>query len=77
MVGVPYTDEMIAAANADFAAQADPDNGDVDALLERYPGRRRAISTGSRGSANWSADRLSADAGTLVDFSTFEPDASR
>ncbi|MGA9252665.1 MAG: cytochrome-c oxidase, cbb3-type subunit II, partial [Roseobacter sp.] len=36
-VGVPYTDEMIAAASADFRAQADPDS-DFDEMLERYPG---------------------------------------
>ena len=35
-VGVPYTDDMIAAARADLFAQADPD-GDHDALLARYP----------------------------------------
>lgn len=35
-VGVPYSDEMIAAARADLLAQADPD-GDHDALLARYP----------------------------------------
>ena len=36
-VGVPYSDEMIAAAEADLFAQADPlaDHGD---LLDRYPG---------------------------------------
>ncbi|NNE89197.1 MAG: cytochrome-c oxidase, cbb3-type subunit II, partial [Silicimonas sp.] len=36
-VGVPYTDEMIAAAKADFRAQADPD-ADWDGVVERYPG---------------------------------------
>jgi cytochrome c oxidase cbb3-type subunit 2 len=35
-VGVPYTDEMVAAAAADIEAQADPE-GDWDALLARYP----------------------------------------
>ena len=35
LVGVPYTDEMIEAPQADFKAQADPD-GDYDGLLERY-----------------------------------------
>jgi len=35
MVGVPYTDDMIENARADFAAQADPDS-DYDGLLERY-----------------------------------------
>ena len=36
MVGVPYTEEMIEVAAADFAAQADPDS-DYEAMLERYP----------------------------------------
>ena len=34
-VGVPYTDEMIAEARADLAAQADPD-ADHDGLFSRY-----------------------------------------
>ena len=37
MVGVPYTDEMLTNAAADFRAQADPES-DYDGLLERYPG---------------------------------------
>ena len=36
MVGVPYSDEMVANAAADMAVQADPE-GDHDALLARYP----------------------------------------
>ncbi|MFZ5790561.1 MAG: cytochrome-c oxidase, cbb3-type subunit II [Pseudomonadota bacterium] len=36
IVGVPYTDEMIADAAADMAAQADP-NADTSGLLARYP----------------------------------------
>jgi len=36
MVGVPYSDEMIANAAADLAAQADPE-ADHDGLLARYP----------------------------------------
>jgi cytochrome c oxidase cbb3-type subunit 2 len=36
-VGVPYTDDMVANARADIVNQADPDNGDSDALLQRYP----------------------------------------
>jgi len=35
-VGVPYTDEDIAAASADLAAQANPD-ADTDDLAARYP----------------------------------------
>jgi cytochrome c oxidase cbb3-type subunit 2 len=36
MVGVPYSDDMIANAAEDLMAQADPD-GDHDGLLARYP----------------------------------------
>jgi cytochrome c oxidase cbb3-type subunit 2 len=36
-VGVPYGDEMIAQAKADFRAQTNP-NGDSKGLLSRYPG---------------------------------------
>ena len=40
IVGVPYTDEMIANAKADLAAQANP-AADNAALLKRYPGGHR------------------------------------
>jgi cytochrome c oxidase cbb3-type subunit 2 len=36
MVGVPYSDDMVASAAADLATQADPE-ADNDALLARYP----------------------------------------
>ncbi|MEM7544075.1 MAG: cytochrome-c oxidase, cbb3-type subunit II [Pseudomonadota bacterium] len=77
MVGVPYTDEMIAEALADFRAQADPDS-DFDGLLERYPG---AVVSNFDGSDDLTEmDALIAYLqmlGTLVDFSTFIPDQSR
>ena len=76
-VGVPYTDEMIAAADADFRAQADPDS-DYDEMLERYPGAQVRNFDGQPGISE--ADALIAYMqmlGTLVDFSTFTPDASR
>lgn len=76
--GTPYTDEMIANARADFRAQADPDAGDVDALMARYP---KAVARNFDGAPGVSElDALIAYLqmlGTLVDFSTFEPDASR
>jgi cytochrome c oxidase cbb3-type subunit II len=76
--GVPYTDEMIAAAAADFRTQANPDVGDVDALLARYPKAQARNFDGRPGISE--LDALIAHLqmlGTLVDFSTFEPDASR
>jgi cytochrome c oxidase cbb3-type subunit 2 len=77
MVGVPYTDDMIAQAAADFRAQADPDS-DFDGLLERYPGAQVRNFDGRPGISE--TDALIAYMqmlGTLVDFSTFTPDASR
>ncbi len=77
MVGVPYTDEMIAEAKADFKNQADPDS-DWDALVERYPGAQVRNFDGQDGISEM--DALIAYLqmlGTLVDFSTFTPDASR
>lgn len=77
LVGVPYTDEMIAEATADFRAQADPDR-DYDGLLERYPGAQVRNFDGQPGISE--ADALIAYLqmlGTLVDFSTFTPDATR
>jgi len=75
-VGVPYTDEMVANANADLRAQADP-NADTSGLLERYPkavvgdfdGNPQALSE---------MDALVAYLqmlGTLVDFSTYDETA--
>ncbi|RVV96695.1 cytochrome-c oxidase, cbb3-type subunit II [Mesobaculum littorinae] len=76
-VGVPYTDEMIASAAADFQVQTDP-YGDVGGLLERYPGAQVRNFDGQPGTSEM--DALIAYLqmlGTLVDFSTFEPDESR
>ena len=36
-LGVPYTEDMIANARADAAAQADPESDGAEAILERYP----------------------------------------
>ena len=76
-VGVPYTDEMMELARADFVVQADPD-GDWDGLVERYPGAQVRNFDGAPGISEM--DALIAYMqmlGTLVDFSTFTPDASR
>ena len=77
LVGVPYTDEMIENARADFVAQADPDS-DFDGVLERYPGAQVRNFDGQPGVSE--ADALIAYMqmlGTLVDFSTFVADVSR
>lgn len=77
LVGVPYTDEQIETAYADFYVQAEPD-GDWEALVERYPG---AVVSNFDGQPELTEmDALIAYLqilGTLVDFSTFTPDASR
>lgn len=76
-VGVPYTDEMIEMAAVDFRAQGDPDLDD-GGVQERYPG---AVVANFDGQAELTEmDALVAYLqmmGTLVDFSTFTPDASR
>ena len=77
MVGVPYTEEMLENAVADFEVQIDP-WGDTDGLLERYPGAQARNFDGQPGISEM--DALIAYLqmlGTLVDFSTFTPDASR
>ncbi|THH35863.1 cytochrome-c oxidase, cbb3-type subunit II [Aliishimia ponticola] len=77
IVGVPYTDAQIEVAYADFQVQADPD-GDYDGLLERYPGA--VVSNFDGQDALTEMDALVAYLqvlGTMVDFSTFTPDASR
>ncbi|NVO22287.1 cytochrome-c oxidase, cbb3-type subunit II [Donghicola sp. C2-DW-16] len=77
LVGVPYTEEMIENAEADFTVQIDP-WGDTDGLLERYPGAQVRNFDAQPGISEM--DALVAYLqmlGTLVDFSTFTPDASR
>jgi len=77
LVGVPYTDEMIASAAADFTAQADPDS-DYDDMMVRYPKAQVRNFDGKAGISEM--DALIAYLqmlGTLVDTTTFVPDASR
>ena len=77
IVGVPYTDDMITEARADFRVQTDP-FGDISGLLERYPGAQVRNFDGAPGTSEM--DALIAYLqmlGTLVDFSTFTPDAAR
>ncbi|MCR4269065.1 cytochrome-c oxidase, cbb3-type subunit II [Nitratireductor sp. ZSWI3] len=74
--GVPYTEEMIANANADLRAQADP-NADTSGLEERYP---KAVLGDFDGNpaALTEMDALVAYLqmlGTLVDFSTYDETA--
>jgi cytochrome c oxidase cbb3-type subunit 2 len=76
-VGVPYDDEDIAQAKLDFRAQADPDS-DTSGLLERYPGAAVANFDDQPGISEMDALIAYLQVlGTMVDFSTFSPDASR
>lgn len=73
-VGVPYSDEMIASAEADMKAQADP-NADTSGLLARYPKAKIGDFDGNP-AALTEMDALVAYLqmlGTLVDFSTYDP----
>jgi cytochrome c oxidase cbb3-type subunit 2 len=78
-VGVPYTDEQIANARADFLVQANPDgDGDPDALLARYPGAVVANFDGQPGTSEMDALVAYLQVlGTMVDFTTFVPDPAR
>lgn len=76
-VGVPYSDEMIEQAAADMRAQVDP-FGDHSGLQERYPGAQGR--NFDRQPQLTEMDALVAYLqvlGTMVDFSTFEPDPNR
>ena len=78
MVGVPYTDDQIANAKADFVAQDTPD-GDASGLIGRYGAKVTVADFDGKPGVS-EMDALVAYLqmlGTLVDFSTFTPDASR
>lgn len=77
MVGVPYTPEMIENAVADFTAQADP-NADTEALAQRYSRAEARNADGRPGVSEMDALVAYLQVlGTMVDFSTFEPDPTR
>ncbi|MBX3570689.1 MAG: cytochrome-c oxidase, cbb3-type subunit II [Rhizobiaceae bacterium] len=72
-VGVPYSDEMIATAEADLVAQADP-NADTTGIEGRYPKAKLGDFDGNPQSVT-EMDALVAYLqmlGTLVDFSTYD-----
>ena len=79
IVGVPYTEDMIANAQTDFLNQANPDS-DFDGLLERYGEDSVNVRNFDTAPGVSEADALIAYMqvlGTLVDFSTFVPEPSR
>ena len=76
IVGVPYTDDQIASAQKDVAAQANGEAGGTDALLARYP---KAVVGDFDGDPSrvTEMDALIAYLqmlGTLVDFTTYKPE---
>ena len=74
-VGVPYTDEMIANAEADLVAQDTPE-ADTEGLLARYPKAKTGDFDGDPGAIT-EMDALVAYLqmlGTLVDFTAYNPD---
>jgi len=75
-VGVPYTDQMVAAAVADVRVQVDPDADEVDAFLERYPKAQVRDFDGNPAMIS-ELDALIAYLqmlGTLVDFDLYKAD---
>ncbi len=77
IVGVPYTEDMIANARADLIAQAMPDANGVDAFQKRYPKASARDFDGDPKRIS-EMDALIAYLqmlGTLVDFSTYKADA--
>lgn len=74
IVGVPYTDDMIANAAKDLIAQASPDSDDVEALQERYAKASARDFDGNKSKVT-EMDALIAYMqmlGTLVDFSSYK-----
>jgi cytochrome c oxidase cbb3-type subunit 2 len=75
-VGVPYSDAMIALAVQDLKTQATVEPDDADGLAERYPNINIRDFDGDPGRVT-EMDALVAYLqmlGTLVDFSSFEPE---
>jgi cytochrome c oxidase cbb3-type subunit 2 len=77
MVGVPYTDAMIENAQADFKAQSNPD-ADTAGLEERYGAVNLRNFDAAAGISEMDALIAYLQVlGTMVDFSTYTPVASR
>lgn len=75
-LGVPYSDEMIAAAAADLRTQVNPEADDVDGFLARYPKAQVRDFDGNPAMLS-ELDAVIAYMqmlGTLVDFDSFKAD---
>ncbi|MGA8414701.1 MAG: cytochrome-c oxidase, cbb3-type subunit II [Xanthobacteraceae bacterium] len=78
ILGVPYTPQMIAAAEADLIAQASPDSPEVADLAKRYPKAQARDFDGNPRHIT-EADALIAYLqmlGTLVDFKLYDDKAN-
>jgi cytochrome c oxidase cbb3-type subunit 2 len=74
LIGVPYTEEMVGAAQADMIAQASDTGEGAEDLIKRYPKAQVRDFDGQPGKLT-EMDALVAYLqmlGTLVDFSTFK-----
>ena len=73
-VGVPYSEDMIANAAADLAAQSDPDSDGAEAVMTRYPKAVVGNFDGKPGEVT-ELDAMIAYLqmlGTLVDFTKYD-----
>ena len=73
-IGVPYTEEMIANAAQDLAAQADPDSDGAEDVVTRYP---KAVVSNFDGDTSEVTELDAMIAylqmlGTLVDFTKYD-----
>jgi cytochrome c oxidase cbb3-type subunit 2 len=78
LLGVPYSDEMVANALADVRTQATNDAADAAALIKRYPKSQARSFAGNAGRIT-EADALIAYLqmlGTLVDFKLYDDKAN-
>jgi cytochrome c oxidase cbb3-type subunit 2 len=78
IVGVPYTDEMVANVDADLRTQLNPDSPDAAAFLKRYP-KAQLRKFNADTAAVTEADALVAYLqmlGTLVDFKLYDDKAN-
>ncbi|MAZ03072.1 MAG: cytochrome-c oxidase, cbb3-type subunit II [Sneathiella sp.] len=79
LVGVPYTEDMIANAELDLRIQVDPEADEIDAFMERYPKAQVRDFDGNPAMLS-ELDALIAYLqmmGTLVDFTSYDVDANK
>jgi cytochrome c oxidase cbb3-type subunit 2 len=75
LVGVPYSEEMMANANKDLLAQVKPDSREARELIRRYPKAKIVKVDGKTDEAPTELDALVAYLqilGQMVDFATFD-----